>query len=130
MRIKIDGLAVSLHYEKGRFIQGATRGDGVTGEDITQNLKTIKAIPLRLNEEVTLEARGEAYMPKRSFVKLNEEKEQNGEDVFANPRNAAAGSIRQLDPKIAAKRNLSMFVYGLANVEEKQFHHIVNRLIS
>lgn len=117
--LKIDGLAVSLHYEKGRFIQGATRGDGVTGEDITQNLKTIKAIPLRLNEEVTLEARGEAYMPKRSFVKLNEEKEQNGEDVFANPRNAAAGSIRQLDPKIAAKRNLSMFVYGLANVEEK-----------
>ncbi|MGN7197107.1 NAD-dependent DNA ligase LigA [Bacillus mycoides] len=117
--LKIDGLAVSLHYEKGRFIQGATRGDGITGEDITQNLKTIKAIPLRLNEEVTLEARGEAYMPKRSFVKLNEEKEQNGEDVFANPRNAAAGSIRQLDPKIAAKRNLSMFVYGLANVEEK-----------
>ncbi|MGG0459485.1 NAD-dependent DNA ligase LigA [Bacillus mycoides] len=117
--LKIDGLAVSLHYEKGRFIQGATRGDGVTGEDITQNLKTIKAIPLRLNEEVTLEARGEAYMPKRSFVKLNEEKEQNGEDVFANPRNAAAGSIRQLDPKIAAKRNLSMYVYGLANVEEK-----------
>lgn len=130
MRIKIDGLAVSLHYEKGRFIQGATRGDGVTGEDITQNLKTIKAIPLRLNEEVTLEVRGEAYMPKRSFVKLNEEKEQNGEDVFANPRNAAAGSIRQLDPKIAAKRNLSMFVYGLANVEEKQSYHIVNRLIS
>ncbi|PEC20704.1 NAD-dependent DNA ligase LigA [Bacillus cereus] len=117
--LKIDGLAVSLHYEKGRFIQGATRGDGVTGEDITQNLKTIKAIPLRLNEEVTLEARGEAYMPKRSFVKLNEEKEQNGEDVFANPRNAAAGSIRQLDTKIAAKRNLSLFVYGLANVEEK-----------
>lgn len=115
----MTGLPLSLHYEKGRFIQGATRGDGVTGEDITQNLKTIKAIPLRLNEEVTLEARGEAYMPKRSFVKLNEEKEQNGEDVFANPRNAAAGSIRQLDPKIAAKRNLSMFVYGLANVEEK-----------
>ncbi|PGS03451.1 NAD-dependent DNA ligase LigA [Bacillus pseudomycoides] len=117
--LKIDGLAVSLHYEKGRFVQGATRGDGVTGEDITQNLKTIKAIPLRLKEEVTLEARGEAYMPKRSFVKLNEEKEQNGEAVFANPRNAAAGSLRQLDPKIAAKRNLSMFVYGLADVKEK-----------
>ncbi|EOP76454.1 DNA ligase [Bacillus cereus VDM006] len=117
--LKIDGLAVSLHYEKGRFVQGATRGDGVTGEDITQNLKTIKAIPLCLKEEVTLEARGEAYMPKRSFVKLNEEKEQNGEAVFANPRNAAAGSLRQLDPKIAAKRNLSMFVYGLADVKEK-----------
>ncbi|WP_020062900.1 NAD-dependent DNA ligase LigA [Bacillus sp. 123MFChir2] len=115
--LKIDGLAVSLHYEKGRFIQGATRGDGITGEDITQNLKTIKAIPLRLTEEMTLEARGEAYMPKRSFVKLNEEKEQNGEAVFANPRNAAAGSLRQLDPKIAAKRNLSLFVYGLTNLE-------------
>ncbi|CAG9612369.1 DNA ligase [Bacillus rhizoplanae] len=117
--LKIDGLAVSLHYEKGRFIQGATRGDGITGEDITQNLKTIKAIPLRLTEEVTLEARGEAYMPKRSFVKLNEEKEQNGEAVFANPRNAAAGSLRQLDPKIAAKRNLSLFVYGLTDLEGK-----------
>ncbi len=98
--LKIDGLAVSLHYEKGRFIQGATRGDGVTGEDITQNLKTIKAIPLRLNEEVTLEARGEAYMPKRSFVKLNEEKEQNGEDVFANPRNAAAVQSANLIRKL------------------------------
>lgn len=117
--LKIDGLAVSLHYEKGRFVQGATRGDGVIGEDITQNLKTIKAIPLRLTEEVTLEARGEAYMPKRSFVKLNEEKEQKGEVLFANPRNAAAGSLRQLDPKIAATRNLSMFVYGLANLEGK-----------
>lgn len=117
--LKIDGLAVSLHYEKGRFVQGATRGDGVIGEDITQNLKTIKAIPLRLTEEVTLEARGEAYMPKRSFVRLNEEKEQNGEVLFANPRNAAAGSLRQLDPKIAATRNLSMFVYGLANLEGK-----------
>ncbi|PGZ97237.1 DNA ligase (NAD(+)) LigA [Bacillus pseudomycoides] len=117
--LKIDGLAVSLHYEKGRFIQGATRGDGITGEDITHNLKTIKAIPLRLTEEVTLEARGEAYMPKRSFVKLNEEKEQNGEAVFANPRNAAAGSLRQLDPKIAAKRNLSLFVYGLTDLEGK-----------
>ncbi|MFI8707813.1 NAD-dependent DNA ligase LigA [Bacillus sp. NPDC077411] len=117
--LKIDGLAVSLHYEKGRFVQGATRGDGITGEDITQNLKTIKAIPLRLTEEMTLEARGEAYMPKRSFVKLNEEKEQNGEAVFANPRNAAAGSLRQLDPKIAAKRNLSLFVYGLTNLEGK-----------
>ncbi|MFX3629162.1 MAG: NAD-dependent DNA ligase LigA [Ectobacillus sp.] len=115
--LKIDGLAVSLHYEKGLFIQGATRGDGVTGEDITQNLKTIKAIPLRLNEEVTLEARGEAYMPKSSFEKLNAEKEANGEILFANPRNAAAGSLRQLDPKIAAQRNLSFFVYGLADLE-------------
>ncbi|WP_028401206.1 NAD-dependent DNA ligase LigA [Ectobacillus panaciterrae] len=115
--LKIDGLAVSLHYEKGLFIQGATRGDGVTGEDITQNLKTIKAIPLRLTEEATLEARGEAYMPKRSFGKLNAEKEEKGEMLFANPRNAAAGSLRQLDPKIAAQRNLSFFVYGLTDLE-------------
>ncbi|WP_438503628.1 NAD-dependent DNA ligase LigA [Ectobacillus ponti] len=117
--LKIDGLAVSLHYEKGRFLQGATRGDGVTGEDITQNLKTIKAIPLRLKEEVTLEARGEAYMPKKSLEKLNEEREKKGEMLFANPRNAAAGSLRQLDPKIAAQRNLSFFVYGLADLQER-----------
>ncbi|MFD3447604.1 NAD-dependent DNA ligase LigA [Microbacteriaceae bacterium 4G12] len=117
--LKIDGLAVSLHYEKGMFIQGATRGDGVVGEDITQNLKTIKAIPLRLQQDVTLEARGEAYMPKSSFEKLNEEKTQKGEVLFANPRNAAAGSLRQLDPKVAAQRNLSFFVYGLANLEEQ-----------
>jgi DNA ligase (NAD+) len=115
--LKIDGLAVSLRYENGLFVQGATRGDGVTGEDITQNLKTIKAIPLRLKESATMEVRGEAYMPKRSFVKLNEEKEEKGEVLFANPRNAAAGSLRQLDPKIAAQRNLSFFVYGLTNLE-------------
>lgn len=115
--LKIDGLAVSLHYENGRFVQGATRGDGVTGEDITSNLKTIKAIPLRLTEDVALEARGEAYMPKSSFQRLNEEREKRGETLFANPRNAAAGSLRQLDPKIAAQRNLSFFVYGLANLE-------------
>ncbi|WP_342048401.1 NAD-dependent DNA ligase LigA [Bacillus sp. OTU530] len=115
--LKIDGLAVSLHYENGRFVQGATRGDGVTGEDITSNLRTIKAIPLRLTEGVALEARGEAYMPKSSFKRLNEEREKRGETLFANPRNAAAGSLRQLDPKIAAQRNLSFFVYGLSNLE-------------
>ncbi len=115
--LKIDGLAVSLHYENGLFIQGATRGDGTVGEDITQNLKTIRSIPLRLKQDVSLEARGEAYMPKSSFEKLNEEKEKRGEVLFANPRNAAAGSLRQLDPKVAAQRNLSFFVYGLANLE-------------
>lgn len=115
--LKIDGLAVSLHYENGRFVQGATRGDGVTGEDITSNLKTIKAIPLRLTEQIVLEARGEAYMPKSSFQRLNEEREKRGETLFANPRNAAAGSLRQLDPKIAAQRNLSFFVYGLSNLK-------------
>ncbi|MBB3907725.1 NAD-dependent DNA ligase LigA [Anoxybacillus rupiensis] len=116
--LKIDGLAVSLRYEDGYFAQGATRGDGITGEDITENLKTIRSLPLRLQQPVTLEARGEAYMPKRSFERLNEQRRQRGEELFANPRNAAAGSLRQLDPKIAASRHLDMFIYGLANAEE------------
>ena len=111
--LKIDGLAVSLRYEDGLFIQGATRGDGTTGEDITANLKTIKSIPLRLRENVTLEVRGEAYMPKSSFEALNKAKEERGEELAANPRNAAAGSLRQLDPKIAAKRNLDVFLYAI-----------------
>jgi DNA ligase (NAD+) len=116
--LKIDGLAVSVRYEDGYFVQGATRGDGVTGEDITENLKTIRSLPLRLKEAVTLEARGEAYMPKASFERLNEQRKQRGEELFANPRNAAAGSLRQLDPKIAASRHLDLFVYSLADAEE------------
>ena len=114
--LKIDGLAVSLRYEDGLFVQGATRGDGTIGEDITANLKTIKSIPLRLRQNVSLEVRGEAYMPKRSFEKLNQQKEENGEEPFANPRNAAAGSLRQLDPKMAAQRNLDVFLYGIGDV--------------
>ncbi|MBN8204220.1 MULTISPECIES: NAD-dependent DNA ligase LigA [Bacillaceae] len=113
--LKIDGLAVSLRYEDGLFILGATRGDGSIGENITANLKTIRSIPLRLKESVTMEVRGEAFMPRRSFEKLNKVKEENGEEAFANPRNAAAGSLRQLDPRLAAKRNLDIFVYGIAN---------------
>ncbi|MDM5227657.1 NAD-dependent DNA ligase LigA [Cytobacillus sp. NJ13] len=113
--LKIDGLAVSLRYEDGLFILGATRGDGSIGENITANLKTIRSIPLRLKENVTMEVRGEAFMPRRSFEKLNKAKEENGEEPFANPRNAAAGSLRQLDPRLAAKRNLDIFVYGIAN---------------
>ncbi|MFP3916403.1 NAD-dependent DNA ligase LigA [Lysinibacillus telephonicus] len=111
--LKIDGLAISLRYENGIFVQGATRGDGVVGEDITTNLKTIRAIPLRLKERVTIEVRGEAYMPKKSFEALNNARAQKGEELFANPRNAAAGSLRQLDPKIAASRNLSTFIYAI-----------------
>ena len=111
--LKIDGLAISLRYEEGRFVQGATRGDGQVGEDITSNLKTIRTIPLRLKEPVTIEVRGEAYMPKKSFESLNAARAEKGEELFANPRNAAAGSLRQLDPKIAASRNLSMFIYGI-----------------
>ena len=109
--LKIDGLAIALTYEEGLFTMGVTRGDGVTGENITTNLKTIKAIPLKLFEDANVEVRGEIYMPKTSFEKLNEENLQKGEKLFANPRNAAAGSIRQLDSTITAKRDLSIFIY-------------------
>jgi len=111
--LKIDGLAISLRYVDGKFVQGSTRGDGTVGEDITASLKTIRTIPLRLQESVAIEVRGEAYMPKKSFVKLNAMRDESGEEPFANPRNAAAGSLRQLDPKIAASRNLAIFIYGI-----------------
>ena len=111
--LKIDGLAISLKYENGVFVQGATRGDGEVGEDITANLKTIRAVPLRLKEPLTIEVRGEAYMPKNSFDKLNAQRLGDSEELFANPRNAAAGSLRQLDPKIAANRQLSTFIYAI-----------------
>lgn len=116
--LKIDGLAVSLKYEDGRFVQGLTRGDGTTGEDITENLRTIHAIPLKIKEPLNFEVRGEAYMPRRSFIHLNNEKEQNGEQPFVNPRNAAAGSLRQLDSKLAAKRKLSVFLYSVNDLTE------------
>ncbi|MDT9027644.1 NAD-dependent DNA ligase LigA [Rossellomorea yichunensis] len=114
--LKIDGLAVSLRYEDGVFVQGATRGDGSIGEDITSNLKTIRSIPLKISEKISFEVRGEAFMPKGSFEALNKIKDEKGEEPFANPRNAAAGSLRQLDPKIAASRNLDLFLYALADV--------------
>lgn len=113
VELKVDGLAVSLQYEEGIFVRGATRGDGETGEDITSNLRTVRSIPLRLRQPVTLEARGEVFMPRSSFLKLNEEREAGGLPLFANPRNAAAGSLRQLDPKVAAARNLDMVTYGI-----------------
>lgn len=110
--LKIDGLAISLTYENGVFKRGLTRGDGVIGEDITNNLKTIKAIPLKLFKNIDIEVRGEIYMPITSFEKLNEMQIKNNQKTFANPRNAAAGSIRQLDPKITAQRDLSIFIYA------------------
>ncbi len=122
--LKIDGLAVSLIYENGIFIKGSTRGDGIQGEDITENLKTIKAIPLRLNKSVNIDVRGEVYMPLKSFYELNEERIKNKETIFANPRNAAAGSLRQLDPRITAKRPLSIFCY--AAIIEKSKNDKVN----
>ncbi|MBI5400006.1 NAD-dependent DNA ligase LigA [Candidatus Saganbacteria bacterium] len=109
--LKMDGLAVALVYKNGRFQVGSTRGDGVQGEDITRNLKTIKSLPLILNKEIDLEVRGEVYLPYDDFIKLNEEREAEDETKFANPRNAAAGSLRQLDPKITADRPLDIFVY-------------------
>ena len=111
LELKIDGLSLSLVYENGKLVQGSTRGNGTIGEDVTANVMTIKSIPHELPEPLTLEFRGECYMPKASFVQLNEEREAAGLPVFANPRNAAAGSLRQLDPKVTAKRDLATFMY-------------------
>lgn len=128
--LKIDGLAMALTYENGIFVRGVTRGDGITGEDITNNLKTVKAIPLKLFEPVSVEVRGEVYMPKEAFEKLNKENLAKGEKLFANPRNAAAGSIRQLDSKITAQRDLSMFCYtaiftgGVKDVPKTHFESL------
>ena len=109
---KIDGLAISLTYEKGVFVQGATRGDGTIGEDITQNLRTIKSIPLKLQSDIDVTVRGEAYMPRDVFADLNREREAAGQGLLANPRNAAAGALRQIDPKEVAKRQLTVFMYS------------------
>ncbi len=109
---KIDGLSVSLRYENGVFVQGATRGDGFTGEDVTQNLRTIFSIPMTLPEPLNLTVRGEVYMPRTVFEKLNEKREKTGQTLLANPRNAAAGSLRQLDPRVAAERKLDIFVFN------------------
>ena len=123
--LKIDGLSVSLLYKDGKLVRGATRGNGVVGEDIIHNVETIKNIPLSIDFKDEIEVRGEIYMPKKSFLKLNEERKNNNEALFANPRNAAAGSVRQLDSSIAAKRNLSTFIYHLplSNKYGIKYHH-------
>ena len=113
--LKIDGLAISLKYENGSLVRGATRGDGTTGEDITNNVMTVKTVPLVLNEKIDIEVRGEIYMGKDSFNKLNEERSKENEPLFANPRNAAAGSVRNLDSKVTEKRDLDCFIYHLPN---------------
>jgi len=116
--LKIDGLAISIRYEKGRFVQAVTRGNGSVGEDVTKNVKTIRSLPLSLKKPVDIEVRGEVFMPHKSFKKLNEARLANDEPLFANPRNAAAGSIRQLDSKVASKRNLDLFCYTLVDADQ------------
>jgi DNA ligase (NAD+) len=111
--LKIDGLAISLHYERSRFVQGATRGDGTTGEDVTANLRTITVIPAHLSEPGSLDARGEVFMPKAEFRRINEEREEAGLPLYANPRNSGAGSLRQIDPTVTAGRKLSAWFYQL-----------------
>lgn len=119
---KIDGLSVSLLYENGKFTVGSTRGDGITGENVTENLKTVKTIPLSLPDALPiLEVRGEVYMPRKAFESLNQKREENGEPLFANPRNAAAGSLRQLDSKITAARGLDIMVFNIQRVEGEEF---------
>lgn len=115
--LKIDGASVSVFYENGVLVRAATRGDGVRGEDITANVRTIRSVPLRLRRPVTLEARGEVFMYHEDFARLNEEREAAGEPLFANPRNAASGSVRQLDPSVTARRPLDVFFYGVGHVE-------------
>lgn len=122
VELKIDGLAMSLIYRDGRFVQALTRGDGVVGEDVTHNVKTIPSIPMHIPLQGEVEVRGEVYMPNASFQMLNEEREKNGEELFANPRNAAAGSIRQLDSSVAAKRKLDAFWYYFVNAQEYNIH--------
>src|SRR3954469_23529382 len=124
MEPKLDGLAVTLTYENGRFVQGATRGDGLVGEDVTQNLRTIKMVPLQLqgNPPKLFDVRGEVFINKRDFVKMNEDREKAGEPTFVNPRNSAAGALRQLDPRITAQRPLSIYFYEIGEGEEFATH--------
>lgn len=117
LELKIDGLAISLVYENGELVQGSTRGNGQIGEDITKNVRMIKSVPTQLPEPLSIEVRGECYMPKQAFVKLNQQRENDGLPVFANPRNAAAGSLRQLDAKITGRRELSTFIYYVPDYE-------------
>ncbi len=121
VELKIDGLSVSLEYVDGVFVRGSTRGDGLKGENITSNLRTINSIPMKLKKPITLEVRGEVFMPKYSFDMLNKIREAEGEMLFANPRNAAAGSLRQLDPKITSERNLDIFVFNIQKIQNHNF---------
>ena len=119
---KIDGLSAALEYKDGKFVRGATRGNGLVGEDVTQNLKTIKTIPMELKEKIDITVRGEVFISKEDFEKMNQEREENEEELFANARNAAAGSLRQLDSKITATRPLDIYIFNVQKIEGKEFN--------
>lgn len=119
---KIDGLSAAIEYKDGKYIRGATRGNGLVGEDVTENIKTIKTIPMELNEKIDITVRGEIFISKKDFEKMNQEREENEEDLFANARNAAAGSLRQLDSKITAKRPLDIYIFNVQKIAGKQFN--------
>ena len=118
---KIDGLSAALEYKQGKFVRGATRGNGLIGEDVTQNLKTVKTIPMELTDKIDITVRGEVFISKQDFEKMNQEREENDEELFANARNAAAGSLRQLDSKITAKRPLDIYIFNVQKIEGKTF---------
>ena len=119
---KIDGLSAALEYRKGKFVRGATRGNGLVGEDVTQNLKTIKTIPMELKENIDIIVRGEVFISKKDFEKMNKEREEKEEELFANARNAAAGSLRQLDSKVTKKRPLNIYIFNVQKIDDKQFN--------
>ena len=119
---KIDGLSAALEYKKGKFVKGATRGNGLVGEDVTENLKTIKTIPMELKEKINITVRGEVFISKKDFEKMNKEREENEEELFANARNAAAGSLRQLDSKITKSRPLDIYIFNVQKIEGKEFN--------
>src|SRR6266511_2376643 len=128
--LKIDGLAINVTYQDGKFVQGATRGDGFVGEDVTANLRTIRSIPLTFRERVAgrVDVRGEVYLPIASFETTNRERAERGEPLFANPRNAAAGAVRQVDPRKTAERDLAIYVYSAAGLDVPTQHDLLERL--
>ena len=119
---KIDGLSAALVYQNGEFVRGATRGNGLVGEDVTQNLKTVKTIPMKLKDKIDITVRGEVFIAKNDFEQMNQEREEKGEELFANSRNAAAGSLRQLDSKITEKRPLDIYIFNVQKIEGKEFN--------
>ena len=119
---KIDGLSAALEYKDGKFVRGATRGNGLVGEDVTQNLKTVKTIPMEISDKIDITVRGEVFIAKKEFEEMNQERQENEEELFANARNAAAGSLRQLDSKVTAKRPLDIYIFNVQKIEGKEFN--------